>query len=150
MEREIQNNNIRATKSTATELKEKSFKALVVEDDRSQWPLWENILGSLGRDAEVDWVTTALEAQELLRQAFQMNSPYDLVISDVFLEGPSTGVDVWNRYGEAAQNFVFVSGEDLAGDEISKKLAFGNPLFIKKPISPENCKTILKLMCDKN
>lgn len=150
MDREIQNNEVTDKKSTLTDLKGKKFKALVVEDDRSQWPLWESILNSLERTVEVDWATKAEEAQELLRQSFQMNNTYDLVISDVFLEGAGTGVDVWNRYGEAAQNFVFVSGEDLAGSEISKKLQFGNPLFIKKPISPANCKTILKLMCDNN
>lgn len=150
MDREIRTHKVSESKSTLTDLKGRKFKALVVEDDKSQWPLWESILNSLESTVEVDWATKAEEAQELLRQSFLMNNMYDLVISDVFLEGSGTGVDIWNRYGEAAQNFVFVSGEDIAGNEISQKLQFGNPLFIKKPISPGNCKTILKLMCESN
>lgn len=128
----------------------KRFKALVVEDDQSQWPLWENILSSLNKDMDIDWLTTAEEAQNYLRQAFQSDRPYDLVISDVYLEGAATGIDLWNRYGEATENFIFVSGVRLAKKEVLKKVEFGEPLFLEKPISAERCKRILKLLCDED
>lgn len=134
---------------TPTTTKSK-FKVLVVEDDKSQWPMWENILTSIDKNVEleVDWTTTAEDAQKLICQAFSKELPYDLVVSDVYLEGSGTGLDLWNRYGEATHNFIFVSGAALNQNEILKNLDFGSPVFLKKPISVERCKTILKLICN--
>jgi DNA-binding NtrC family response regulator len=128
---------------------QEKLKILVVEDDRTQWPLWENILAALETQLEIDWVTSAEDAQKLLRQSYQVGTCYGLVISDVFLEGVSTGVDLWNRYGEFAQNFVFVSGVPMARGTVLKELKFGEPLFLEKPIKVKEVKKILKAMTDK-
>lgn len=151
MESDTQKMNTSLPKGKGHFIKRK-FKVLIVEDDMSQWPMWENILESLSNELELetDWAISLEEAQKLLRQTFQTETPYDLVISDVYLEGAGTGVDLWNRYGEATQNFVFVSGAALNSGDILKKLDFGNPVFLKKPISIEKCKSILKLMCNEN
>lgn len=136
--------------STPTEVVGKKLRALVVEDDRSQWPVWQSILSSLDPNVKIDWLTTAEEAQKFLRQAYQKNIPYDFVISDILLEGMDTGFDLWNRYGEAAENFVLVSGQNWAKGEIQKGLVFGTPVFFEKPISISKSKKILKEICKGN
>ena len=129
-------------------LEVKPIKVLVVEDDQSQWPMWSSILSSLKRKTEIDWETSAEGAQNYIRQAYQENSPYDLVISDVYLEGQGTGTDLWNKYGEAAENFIFVTGSSLSKDDFILELNYGHPEFIQKPISIEKCKTLIKSLFD--
>jgi len=126
----------------------KPIKILVVEDDRIQWPLWESILKSAYSDVEIDWETTESGAEALLRHAFQTNSPYNLVVSDIFLEGRDTGIDLWNRYGEAAYNFIFVSGLTTKNFDALMStmsgLKSGGPYYLQKPITPSVGKEILK------
>lgn len=126
-----------------------ALRVLVVEDDKSQWPLWENILSGLNRPVEVDWTTTEEAASLLLRTAFERRCQYDLVISDIYLAGPNTGIEIWNKYGEAAKNFIFVSGQPGAKIEFSKKLNFGNPLLFEKPISTEKLKNVISAISQK-
>jgi len=126
-----------------------ALKVLVVEDDKTQWPLWESILKSCSRDVEIDWETTQSGAECLLRHAFQMNRHYSLVISDIFLEGEGNGVDLWTHYGEAADNFIFVSGLSLSKVDAMINMHFGTPLYLKKPLSPSVCKEMIKSLCFK-
>jgi DNA-binding NarL/FixJ family response regulator len=120
------------------------LRFLVVEDDESQWPLWESILKTNYPRAEIDWETDELGAEALLRHAFQNNKPYSLVISDIFLEGPGTGIDLWNRYGEAAAHFIFVSSFSMDNfDSLMSSLVNsqnGTPMYLQKPLSPKVCK----------
>ena len=132
----------------AKSLEETPIKVLVVEDDQSQWPMWSNILGALKRKTEIDWETSAEGAQGYIRQAYQENRPYDLVISDVYLEGQGTGTDLWNKYGEAAENFIFVTGSSLSKDDFFLELNYGHPEFIQKPLSIEKCKKLIKSLYD--
>src|SRR6478735_103819 len=74
-----------------------SYRFLVVEDDMGQWPLWENIIRSSFPKAHIDWETSEAGAEALLRHSFHTEKPYDLVISDVFLDGEETGIDLWSR-----------------------------------------------------
>lgn len=125
----------------------KPIKILVVEDDRIQWPLWESILKSVYSDVEIDWETTESGAEALLRHAFQNNKPYNLVVADIFLEGRDTGIDLWNRYGEAAYNFIFVSGLSLKNFDAlmstMTNLRAGGPFYLEKPVTPKLVKEVL-------
>ncbi len=126
----------------------KTIKVLVVEDDRIQWPLWESILKSAYSDVEIDWETTESGAEALLRHAYQNNNLYNLVISDIFLEGRDTGIDLWNRYGVAAYNFVFVSGLTPKNFDAlintTSRLQSTGPFYLEKPISPRLGKEMLR------
>lgn len=121
-------------------------KALVLEDDQTQWILWENVLRSCNPDIEIDWETSESGAETLIKQAYLAGHPYDLVISDVFLEGPETGIDLWNRYGEAASNFIFVSGISFPKFESMMTLQYGCPVYIQKPLLASDCKKIVNSM----
>jgi len=126
------------------------LRFLVVEDDESQWPLWENILKTSYPNAEIDWETDEAGAEALLRHAFQNEKPYSLVISDIFLEGPGTGIDLWNRYGEAAAHFIFVSSFSMRNfDALMNSLPHppdGLPLYLQKPLSPKVCKEAVEAL----
>lgn len=124
--------------------KNEIIKIMVVEDDRSQWPIWENVLTSIfPSDCEIDWITSGECAQALLREAFINDHPYNLVISDVYLEGEKTGVDLWNRYGEITDTFIFTSGIDSA-KELLLKIKNGHPPFLQKPLNIKNCKKVIQ------
>ena len=123
-------------------------KALVLEDDQTQWILWENVLRSCNPDMEIDWETSESGAETLIKQAYLSGHPYDLVISDVFLEGPETGIDLWNRYGEAANNFIFVSGISFPKFESMMSLKYGCPVYIQKPLLASDCKKIVNSICE--
>ncbi len=124
------------------------LRFLVVEDDQSQWPLWESILKTTYPRAEIEWEIDEGRAERLLRHAYQTNQPYSMVISDVFLEGSGTGIDLWKRYGDAAAHFVFVSSFSMAKfDALIASLANtqgGLPLYLQKPLSAKTCKKALQ------
>ena len=124
------------------------YRILVVEDDRSQWPFWESIIKNNYPDAEVDWETTESGAEALLRHSFHMDRPYDLVISDVFLEDEDTGIELWKRFGEVSDHFIFVSSMSLGTFDAlihsSTGIVPGIPFYIQKPLSSRLCKDMLK------
>lgn len=119
-------------------------KILVVEDDQTLWPFWDNILRTSLMKVEVDWTTNEAEAEKLIRFRYQEEDPYDLVISDIFLEGNKTGIDLWNRYGEAAKNFIFVSGMHLSRYDFLMSLEFGYPVYLQKPLQPSKCRELIR------
>lgn len=118
--------------------KKDSLRVLIVEDDESQWPLWRYIFNCLPIKVHIDWEKSAEGAVSRIRDAFFDNNKYDLTISDIYLEGEETGYDLWNKYGEAVEHFIFVTGEDLTRYELYKKMDFGYPLLLKKPIAPSD------------
>jgi|GEM_PF-1162377 len=124
------------------------LKVLVVEDDKAQWLMWSHILHSLDREVKIDWETTQELAQALLIQAYHNDDPYDLVVSDIYLEGQGTGPDLWNKVGEAAEHFIFVTGTSLTESELKDQLNYGEPQFLKKPISISTCRKLIQDICE--
>lgn len=118
-------------------------KVLIVEDDLAFRPFWQAVFEDRGPTLRIDWATTQEEAETLLRAGYKHNQPYDLVISDIFLEGEGTGVDLWNRYGEEAKHFIFVSGKPLSPEELRSSLSFGQPAYLQKPLSLEQCRQVV-------
>lgn len=122
----------------------KAARILVVEDDLSLWPFWENVLKDVLPRAEIDWETTERTAEGLLKHRFNKNSPYDLVISDIFLEGHETGIDLWTRYGEAAKNFIFVSGMPAKKFDSLMNMNFGYQAYLEKPLNARKCREAVR------
>ncbi|WII72265.1 hypothetical protein QJS83_00090 [Bdellovibrio sp. 22V] len=124
------------------------YKFLVVEDDESQWPLWENIIKTTFPNSEVDYQPTEAGAEALLRHSFHVEQPYDVVISDIFLEGDETGIDLWTRFGEVSGHFVFVSSMTLGSfDSIINNIRTSSsilPVYLQKPLSSRLCKEVIK------
>ncbi|WP_413577051.1 hypothetical protein ACLVWU_02710 [Bdellovibrio sp. HCB290] len=128
-------------------LDKESRRFLIVEDDMGQWPLWESIIRSAFPNAYIDWETSESGAEALLRHSFHAQKPYDLVISDVFLDGEETGIDLWSRYGEASDHFVFVSSMSILNFDsllqTVRKTSEQLPFYLQKPLQVHKCKEIL-------
>ncbi len=132
-----------------TELNKRSntrCRVLVVEDDLSFKPFWERVIETAGVECELDWATSKEDAERLIRFRFRHDDPYDLVVSDIWLEGEGTGIDLWNQFGEAVKNFVFISGLPITQLELLKSLKFGSPSYLHKPLSVPTCQKLVRTL----
>jgi len=127
-----------------------SKSVLIVEDDRTLKPLWERIFDLIDEDIQVDWITTAEEAEKLIRHRFISGRPYNLVIADISLDGNKTGIDLWNRYGEEANQFAIVSGYPISNYDFQSHLDFGLPPYFRKPLNVKLCFEIADMLNGKS
>lgn len=103
-------------------------RILIVEDDVTLEPLWRYIIEVATPGAVVDWLTSAEAAETALR-----TRSYDLVISDIFLNGQKTGVDLWESSG--LDHFLLMSvltPSRLATLALDSKRSL--PPYLQKPI----------------
>lgn len=122
-------------------------RILVVEDDESQWPLWEHILSQFPK-SQVDWCSSEEDAESYIRSAIHSGRQYHLIICDVFLAGQRTGIDLWNRFGEAASNYIFVTGTDLQKTALFDQMDFGYPILFKKPLRVRDVRDTIQEMLE--
>jgi CheY-like chemotaxis protein len=69
------------------------WKVLVVEDDLSLKPFWEFLIKKNWPQAELEWAVSGERASQLLKSTVRF-PPFDLIVSDVFLSGALTGIDI--------------------------------------------------------
>lgn len=122
----------------------KLTRVLVVEDDLTLKSFWNHILSKKFKRIKVDWASTEELAEGMIRNRFQKNKPYDLVISDIFLAGQKTGLELWFNFADAATQFLFVS---VLAENRFEQLMKGvktQPFFLQKPLDPVQCKQILE------
>lgn len=131
------------------QLEPEKKSVLIVEDDMTLQPLWERIFELIDEDIDVDWTTNAEEAEKLIRHRFNSGEAYSLVIADITLEGEETGIDLWNKYGEEASNFVIVSGTPMSRYDFQSYLDFGLPPYFRKPLNVKVCLEIADLLNNK-
>lgn len=115
-------------------------RVLIVEDDITLEPLWENVLERAYRGATYIWASSAQEAIYKMYQAKESGQPFDLVISDIFLSSSQTGLDLWNQFqDELDGRFIVVSG--LSYKKYLQKMSKSDrpPLFLRKPLNIPDC-----------
>lgn len=118
----------------------KRKKFLVVEDDYTVQPFWEQIIQAVSPNAIIRWATTEEGAEKQIRDRLKIGDKFDLVITDIFLAGQKNGIDLWKRYGDAETLFVFSSVirpnrfEAMIGDVGGEP-----PLLLKKPLDSKEC-----------
>lgn len=137
------------TYEVAPAIHEREVKVLVVEDDLSLHPLWRKIFSMSKHPLRVEWTNRAEDAENLIRMRYRGGHPFDLVIADIFLDGSETGVDLWNRYGEEAHNFIFVSGLPTERYEFLMSLSYGCPTYLRKPLSFKECFKVVESILDR-
>ncbi len=133
----------------APTLRESVARVLVVEDDLSLHPFWQKIFSLSPHPVRVDWTNRAEDAENLIRLRYRNGQPFYLVIVDIFLDGPATGVDLWNRYGEETQNFIFASTMPAGHYKSLMAKSHGCPIFLQKPLSLSNCFGIVDTILEK-
>lgn len=110
-------------------------RILVVEDDITSEPIWEHILERVDERATMVWATSVNEADQLIRDALAEDAPFDLVISDIFLSGSLTGIDLWQRFRNRMKApIILMSG--IEHMKLQKYLrGIGEPVYLPKPLN---------------
>lgn len=123
----------------------KKNKILIIEDDLSLRPFWYRIFQHLNSEFQIEWAISGEEALDLVGVANQNQKPFDLIISDLFLAGSKTGIELLNspQVLESQAKTILVSAihfNDL------KQLFYIHKMkarFISKPLSPVNCEKVV-------
>lgn len=123
----------------------RSKKVLIAEDDLAQKSLWESFFSSAKSQIELHWTVSCEEALKLVQKSHSENSPFDLIITDIFLAGSGTGMDLLNSEAveKCSAKKILVSAVERE-DVIEK---FGHMLpnieIMSKPISREKYESIV-------
>lgn len=121
---------------------------LVIEDDLSLIQFIDTILDDQKPGLEWEYVTSGEEALELIRRRgkFRGDSPYSLVITDIFLEGDTTGFDVWLDCQQMYPKMPFVITSCLSFDRYFSILRGVNncPVYLPKPLTVGRCQSVFE------
>lgn len=69
-------------------------KILIVEDDLSLRPLWENFFRYRTQDVDLSWAVSCEEALKMVQLTNKDKAPFFLIITDIFLAGSGTGMEL--------------------------------------------------------
>jgi DNA-binding NtrC family response regulator len=106
------------------------------------------ILDELRQGLEWDYVTSGEAALDLIhrRSYFRGDAPYSLVITDIFLEGEASGLDVWLDCQEKYKTMPFAVTSSLSHDRYSSFLRGVNncPVYLPKPLSVDRFASLFR------
>lgn len=112
---------------------------LVIEDDLSMIEYIDAVLEELRQGLEWEYVTSGEAALKLIhRRSFICgDSPYSLVITDIFLEGDTSGLDVWLECQQKYQAMPFAVTSSLSHERYLSILqgTTNCPVYLPKPLS---------------
>lgn len=123
-------------------------RVLIVEDDTTLEPFWMHIIDSIDERAEVKWMTTEEGAEYSVMKWLNRGKPYDLIISDIFLSGHKTGIELWRESMDLDIPFILTSV--VSPKKLERMLGKNElvPPFIQKPLDVDECKAMIKAMLD--
>jgi len=111
-----------------------TYKVLLIEDNPLFLHLWNLILSQAMHVHKLDWAVSEKSAVKLMRE-----NDYDIIISDIFLSGSKTGVDIWKTINPEACAFVFASSIEKKSFEQFVAGEDRPYLFLEKPLDIDNC-----------
>ena len=123
-------------------------KVLLIEDDPTLEPVFNSILEGFDSKIEMDWVTSGEDAIHKLEESRlgAKESPYDLIIADIFLEGPITGVDFWDLCQNVYPDMPVLVMSGLPLHRFFEFIGSNNvcPPFLQKPLRLAECRETMK------
>ena len=112
-------------------------KILIVEDDLALKPIWEKFFRLFSDSIRLEWAVSCEEATKMVQIANETGISYFLIISDIFLAGSKTGIQLLNSREVQASHAkkVLISAADR--DDVISKYGHEMPdtLVISKPFS---------------
>lgn len=115
-------------------------RILIVEDDVTMEALWRYIIDVAKPGAQLQWATTGEAADHLLKESERKGCDYDLVITDIFLGGSRTGLDLWESHAASTSTFMLMS---VLSPQRLSLLANPRdvplPVYLQKPLDPTQC-----------
>lgn len=122
-------------------------KFLVVEDDFSMQPIWEQIIKTVDPRAVIRWAASGETADKMIRDLKEVNDGFDLIVADIFLAGEKNGIDLWRRFAGKNNLFLFTSGiTQKTFNEMIGESAEPYPILMQKPLTLQKCVENLKCM----
>lgn len=121
---------------------------LVIEDDLSMIQFLDAVLDHLKPGLEWDYVTSGEQAMDLIKRRGNARDgdPYSLVITDIFLEGEMSGLDVWLDSSTLYPRMPFIITSGLSFDRYFSILkgVKNCPVYLPKPLTVSRCQSVLE------
>jgi CheY-like chemotaxis protein len=121
---------------------------LVIEDDLSMIQFLGSVISDHFHGLEWEYVTSGEAALELIRRraAYRGDSPYSLIVTDIFLEGETTGFDVWLECQDLYPEMPFVVTSHLSFDRYFSIIrgAANCPVYLPKPLTVGGCQSVFE------
>ncbi len=121
-------------------------KILIVEDDMALKPIWDKFFGLFSDRIVLEWAVSCEEAIKMVQLANEENGEYFLIISDIFLAGSKTGIQLINsdEVRNSGAKKVLISAADR--DEVISKYGqiLGDATVISKPFSFKKYNPVFK------
>ena len=121
-------------------------RVLIIEEDIATHQFWSVLIRKITPNCSVEFASNAEDAERLIASSQESDSRYNLVISNMFLKGEMSGLELWRLYSESDiffPQFIIVSSvpiteyESLLSDELRK------PYFVRKPLDPTFCGNLI-------
>lgn len=129
------------------EMPQSTKSVLIVEDDITAEPIWEYILDRAEKNTHMTWATSVKEADLRLRAAISEGRPYDLLISDIFLSGSLTGIDLWSRFQALMPAAIILMSTIHPIKMQSYFKGQTAPIYLQKPLNMhETIETVYELL----
>ena len=115
-------------------------KILIAEDDLALWPLWDSFFNQQKDPVDIHWTVSCEEAIKMVDQANTEKHSFDLIITDIFLAGSGTGMEllVSPEVKKSCARKLLVSVVDRQdilekyGDAISDAEVISKPFDVKR------------------
>ena len=121
-------------------------KVLVVEDDLSLQPIWQEIFRRCSPTIKLDWAVSCEAAQKMVNDSNELKTPFDLIVVDLFLAGSGTGLDLLHseEVVKSHARTMLVSSAETG----KIRDFYGDPLLatqiIAKPFSVKECERAIR------
>lgn len=130
-------------------LRKQPRKVLIVEDDLFLAAIVGRAIYDINADSDIDWATSLEQALGKVIQGIDQigESPYELVIADIMLEGRGTGLDLWKVFCRTYPQVPIMVISSLPETEVYQAIgneAPNNFNYLKKPFSMGDLKTNIK------
>lgn len=120
-------------------------RVLVVEDDDCLTPLIERAIFDIEGEPEIFWAISLEEAVAKFIQCADLSQkePYDLIIADIFLEGPGTGLDLFKVIHGTYPKIPFLVTSSISYEQVLANIPpqyTHNMSYLRKPFLFAQCK----------
>lgn len=95
-------------------------------------------------------MTTEEGAEYSVMKWLNKGQPYDLIISDVFLSGHKTGIDLWRESQETDVPFILCSV--ISPKKLERMVGKNEPVppFLQKPLDVDECKSMVRTLLNRD
>jgi DNA-binding NtrC family response regulator len=119
-------------------------RVLIAEDDQASERALRQMVHLAEPDACIECVNNAEAATLLLAQENSAGRRFDLVISDIYLAGKLTGLDVWHLQDEFFPYTPVVLTSSMPPSEFHSAAGENAPPYFPKPFRLQDCRKVLQ------